>query len=159
MYFPGTLAHTAKKDRGKWEQATPRFCLVIVSPINTPLSSLVRSLIPPTAILCCGEEEGRKRAKERGRCQLVSLVSFGENHWRACRFPDPGSSETLHGSSTNPSRRKEHVSTLRLSMSQTYLVPGLPSGSQPCLPTPRFMHTPWPASNQVTGTGPGYWPA
>lgn len=136
-------------------QILPGYC------VSYKHTTLISSQVPYTSNCHLPSRRGRGQKKSQGKRQ-VSVSALGLL-WRepleGMPSAGPGSSETLHGSSTNPSRRKEHVSTLRLSMSQTYLVPGLPSGSQPCLPTPRFMHTPWPASNQVTGTGPGYWPA
>lgn len=136
-------------------QILPGYC------VSYKHTTLISSQVPYTSNCHLALRRGRGQKKSEGKWQ-VSVSALGllrREPLEGMPSAGPGSSETLHGSSTNPSRRKEHVSTLRLSMSQTYLVPGLPSGSQPCLPTPRFMHTPWPASNQVTGTGPGYWPA
>lgn len=135
-------------------QIMPGYC------VSYKHTTLISSQVAYTSNCHLALRRGRGQKKSEGKRQVsVSVLGL---LWRepleGMPSPGPGSSETLHGSSTNTSPRKEHGSTLGRSMSRMYLVPGLPSSSQPCLPTPRFKHSPWPASNQVIGTGPGYWP-
>lgn len=98
-------------------------------------TTLISTQVPYTSNCRVAPQRGRGAEKERRKEAGVRVLGL---LWReplaGMPSPGPGSSETLHGSGRNTSPRKEHISTLGLFMSQTYLVPACLAALSPVYP-------------------------